>query len=55
LTNACDGKEQLRWIYGNDIEKVWNQYLERGKAIGQSPGMFRGTNKAAKNKLETFV
>lgn len=25
---AFGGEEQMSWIYGNDIEGVWNSYIE---------------------------
>jgi hypothetical protein len=29
--NAFGGEEQLNWIYGNDIEEVWQEFLEEEK------------------------
>ena len=32
--NGFGGEEKLNWIYGNDIEKVWEGYLnERGVTV----------------------
>jgi len=26
---AFGGEDKLRWIYGNDIEQVWKEFLEK--------------------------
>ncbi len=34
--NAFGGEEKLSWIYGNDIEKVWNDFLAEESATPQN-------------------
>lgn len=34
--NAFGGEETLSWIYGNDIEKVWNEFLAQESATPQN-------------------
>jgi hypothetical protein len=31
--NAFGGEEQLNWIYGNDIEEVWREWVEKEKPV----------------------
>lgn len=32
--NSFGGEEQLSWIYGNDIERVWKEFLDRETSNG---------------------